>query len=102
MVQNKGGGHGTIGYQLCKNLKHTHPNLAIVMLQDACNRKKEPFNAYDELTEMGVEIIEEKVEYFLQFPLPDNFFPSLYSSLLLPFLPLSTLRIEHRGIVPYD
>lgn len=61
IVQNKGGGHGSIGYQLCKNLKTENPSLEVVMLQDKCNRKKEPFNAYDELTALGVQIVEENV-----------------------------------------
>ena len=34
IIQNKGGGHGEIGYQLCKTLKETSPNVDIVMLQD--------------------------------------------------------------------
>jgi tripartite-type tricarboxylate transporter receptor subunit TctC len=61
VVQNKGGGHGTIGYELCKQLKTSNPDLQVVMLQDKCNRKKEPFNAYDDLAALGVEIVEENV-----------------------------------------
>lgn len=61
VVQNKGGGHGTIGFELCRQLKSAHPELSVVMLQDKCNRRKEPFDAYDQLTAMGVEIVEEEV-----------------------------------------
>jgi tripartite-type tricarboxylate transporter receptor subunit TctC len=61
VVQNKGGGHGTIGYELCKQLKMGNPDLQVVILQDKCNRKKEPFNAYDDLAALGVEIVEENV-----------------------------------------
>ena len=61
MVQNKGGGHGTIGFELCRQLKSSHPDLEVVMLQDKCNRRKEPFNAYDHLAALGVEILEEDV-----------------------------------------
>jgi nucleoside-diphosphate-sugar epimerase len=58
IVQNKGGGHGTIGYQLCKTLKQQHPGLQLVILQDKCNYKKPPFSSYKELESSGVQVIE--------------------------------------------
>lgn len=47
IVQNKGGGHGEIGYQLAKTLKD-HPKItSVTILQDdACNMDKEPFKSY--------------------------------------------------------
>jgi nucleoside-diphosphate-sugar epimerase len=47
IVQNKGGGHGELGYQLAKNLK-TNPKItSITILQDdACKDTKEPFKSY--------------------------------------------------------
>jgi nucleoside-diphosphate-sugar epimerase len=47
IVQNKGGGHGELGYQLAKKLS-TNPEItSITILQDsACNDSKEPFKSY--------------------------------------------------------
>jgi nucleoside-diphosphate-sugar epimerase len=47
IVQNKGGGHGELGYQLAKTLS-TNPKItSITILQDdACNDDKEPFKSY--------------------------------------------------------
>lgn len=47
IVQNKGGGHGELGYQLAKTLS-TNPKItSITILQDdACNDEKEPFKSY--------------------------------------------------------
>lgn len=72
IVQNKGGGHGTVGYQLCKELLTQSPNLKVTMLQDKCNYSKSPFNAYKELEELGVEIVETKLAGE-SVSLPDTF-----------------------------
>jgi len=61
IVQNKGGGHGTIGYQLCKEIKAIAPNVEIAILQDKCNYAKPPFSSYKELESLGVSIIEAKL-----------------------------------------
>jgi len=61
VIQNKGGGHGTLGYSLCKQLKAQHPGLSVTLLQDTCNRKKEPFASYGELEGLGVSIVEGDV-----------------------------------------
>lgn len=47
IVQNKGGGHGELGFQLAKNLS-TNPKVSsITILQDdTCNDSKEPFCSY--------------------------------------------------------
>lgn len=47
IVQNKGGGHGELGYQLAKNLS-TNPKISsITILQDsAAKMSKEPFASY--------------------------------------------------------
>lgn len=61
IVQNKGGGHGSIGFHLCKDLRKCHPNLEVVLLQDQCNRAKPPFSSYTDLEAMGVTVLETKL-----------------------------------------
>ena len=57
-----GGGHGEIGYQLCKTLRQQSPGLQITMLQDECNYNKPPFSSYeDDLATHGIEIVVEKL-----------------------------------------
>ena len=47
IVQNKGGGHGELGYQIAKVLKDHEKIDSITILQDnACNDEKEPFKSY--------------------------------------------------------
>ena len=47
IVQNKGGGHGELGFQLAKNLSSNPKITSITILQDsACNDAKEPFASY--------------------------------------------------------
>lgn len=47
IVQNKGGGHGELGYQLAKTLSSNPKITSITILQDdACNDEKAPFNSY--------------------------------------------------------
>ena len=47
IVQNKGGGHGELGFQLAKNLSSNSKITSITILQDAaCNDSKEPFVSY--------------------------------------------------------
>ena len=47
IVQNKGGGHGELGFQLAKNLSSNSKVSSITILQDdACNDSKEPFCSY--------------------------------------------------------
>jgi hypothetical protein len=46
IIQNKGGGHGTIGYQLCKSIiqkNNNNNNIDITLIQDKCNYKTSPF-----------------------------------------------------------
>jgi nucleoside-diphosphate-sugar epimerase len=57
----KGGGHGSIGLHLCKALSKTHPHLDITVLQDKCKRETLPFSRYNELSAIGVTVIEEKL-----------------------------------------
>jgi len=89
IVQNKGGGHGEIGYQLCKTIKAEAPNCELFVLQDEyvecllkyyhsfeelfdndhynlqnrCNYKKPPFSSYakDLVEGLGVKVINEKL-----------------------------------------
>jgi nucleoside-diphosphate-sugar epimerase len=47
IVQNKGGGHGELGYQLAKLLQNNDKISSITILQDdACKDKNEPFCSY--------------------------------------------------------
>lgn len=58
IVQNKGGGHGELGYQLAKVLT-SHPKISsITILQDdACKDESEPFKSY--ATDLpGVNVIK--------------------------------------------
>ena len=60
IVQNKGGGHGELGYQLAKNLQANFKDTitSITILQDdACNDEKEPFKSYGDLGD-DVKIIK--------------------------------------------
>lgn len=47
IVQNKGGGHGELGYQIAKVLESKDEITSVTILQDdACNDEKEPFKSY--------------------------------------------------------
>lgn len=47
IVQNKGGGHGELGFQLAKKLANNDKIDSITILQDnACNMEAEPFKSY--------------------------------------------------------
>ena len=47
IVQNKGGGHGELGYQLAKTLQNQEQITSVTILQDdACDDTKEPFKSY--------------------------------------------------------
>jgi len=47
IVQNKGGGHGELGYQLAKTLSTNSKITSITILQDnACKDDQEPFKSY--------------------------------------------------------
>lgn len=63
IIQNKGGGHGEIGFQLCKSLQSTYSGVDITVLQDeACNYSKPPFSKYEsELTSNGIKILNTKL-----------------------------------------
>ena len=56
VVQNKGGGHGEIGYHLALKLAK-EKGLKVTMIQDsACKQDKPPFNSYADLAQAGVEV----------------------------------------------
>ena len=56
IVQNKGGGHGEIGYHLALKLAKEKA-LKVTMIQDsACKQDKPPFNSYGDLAQAGVEV----------------------------------------------
>lgn len=59
IVQNKGGGHGELGYQLAKTLS-SHPKISsITILQDdACDDAKEPFKSYPTEFSDGVKVVK--------------------------------------------
>ena len=47
IFQNKGGGHGELGYQLAKTLQNADQITSVTILQDdACDGTKEPFKSY--------------------------------------------------------
>jgi nucleoside-diphosphate-sugar epimerase len=47
IIQNKGGGHGELGYQLAKKLVQDEKFTSITILQDqACKDSQEPFKSY--------------------------------------------------------
>lgn len=74
IVQNKGGGHGTVGYQLCKELLAANPDLQLTVLQDKeCNYEKPPFSSYDELKTAGVNIVDANISDGADVVLPDGF-----------------------------
>jgi len=55
IVQNKGGGHGEIGYHLALDLKRK--GLKVTMINDSAAKKdKPPFNDYADLEAAGVEV----------------------------------------------
>jgi hypothetical protein len=55
ILQNGGGGHGSIGFELCRQLKCDHPNQHIHMIQEHTDMTKPPFSSYAELLRSGVD-----------------------------------------------
>lgn len=59
IIQNNGGGHGSIGFQLCKHLIEqkiiSKPSM-LHIAQDNCNYNNPPFSSYRELSDVGVHI----------------------------------------------
>eukprot|EP00933_Yihiella_yeosuensis_P062507 TRINITY_DN6546_c2_g1_i1.p1 TRINITY_DN6546_c2_g1~~TRINITY_DN6546_c2_g1_i1.p1 ORF type:complete len:420 (+),score=105.59 TRINITY_DN6546_c2_g1_i1:73-1332(+) len=56
IVQNKGGGHGEIGYHLALNLAN-EKGLKVTMINDsAAKKEKPPFSNYSDLEAAGVEV----------------------------------------------
>lgn len=58
IIQNKGGGHGSIGFELCRSIKRSKPDYDIHVIQDKCNYKTVPFSSYSELKTLGVNVID--------------------------------------------
>eukprot|EP00560_Eucampia_antarctica_P005605 CAMPEP_0197832508 /NCGR_PEP_ID=MMETSP1437-20131217/15113_1 /TAXON_ID=49252 ORGANISM="Eucampia antarctica, Strain CCMP1452" /NCGR_SAMPLE_ID=MMETSP1437 /ASSEMBLY_ACC=CAM_ASM_001096 /LENGTH=401 /DNA_ID=CAMNT_0043435923 /DNA_START=47 /DNA_END=1252 /DNA_ORIENTATION=+ len=47
IIQNKGGGHGELGFQIAKALELNEKITSVTILQDdACNDEREPFKSY--------------------------------------------------------
>jgi len=60
ILQNKGGGHGEIGYALTKQLLASGSSVTI--FQDSSYKKtQQPFKCYDELTSKGAKVEEVKL-----------------------------------------
>jgi len=56
IVQNKGGGHGELGYHLALNL--AQKGLKVTMINDsAAKQAKQPFNSYCDLYAAGVKVL---------------------------------------------
>ena len=64
IIQNKGGGHGSIGYHVCNSLISENPDLEVMILQDKCNYAKQPFASYEELKNRG-EVMKSIIMFFL-------------------------------------
>jgi nucleoside-diphosphate-sugar epimerase len=56
ILQNGGGGHGALGFYICKQILARHPECAITLAQDKCDVKKPPFNSYQELLDLNVHV----------------------------------------------
>ena len=62
LIQNKGGGHGEIGYQVCKTLL-AEKEVDITLVQDdAAKEDKLPFSCYGELEAAGVKIVPTSLD----------------------------------------
>ena len=59
IIQNKGGGHGEIGYHLALQL--AQKGVSVTLLNDKYSDKKEPFKSYDKLRDVGVDIISAEL-----------------------------------------
>ena len=58
IIQNKGGGHGEIGFSLAKTL--LAGNHKVTILQDTCDKATQPFSSYDQLK--GASIVDTKLK----------------------------------------
>uniref|UniRef100_I2CPE2 NAD(P)-binding domain-containing protein n=1 Tax=Nannochloropsis gaditana (strain CCMP526) TaxID=1093141 RepID=I2CPE2_NANGC len=56
IIQNKGGGHGEIGYHLALKLVK-EKGLQVTLLNDKYDDQKQPFKSYGDLTGAGVDIL---------------------------------------------
>eukprot|EP00612_Vaucheria_litorea_P001805 CAMPEP_0171455490 /NCGR_PEP_ID=MMETSP0945-20130129/2363_1 /TAXON_ID=109269 /ORGANISM="Vaucheria litorea, Strain CCMP2940" /LENGTH=383 /DNA_ID=CAMNT_0011980739 /DNA_START=107 /DNA_END=1258 /DNA_ORIENTATION=+ len=71
IVQNKGGGHGELGYHLANIL--TAQGISVTLLQDnSANRSKQPFSSYSQLEEKGVNVIWGEFSKEISKNLPEN------------------------------
>jgi len=62
-VQNKGGGHGELGFQLAKKLSSNDKIDSITILQDdSCNMKSEPFQSYASDLSDDVTVVFAKLD----------------------------------------
>jgi len=56
IIQNKGGGHGEIGYHLALQLNE-HKDMDVTILHEGPNKGNPPHNAYGDLDAAGVKVI---------------------------------------------
>merc|ERR1719247_3432489 len=56
IIQNKGGGHGEIGYHLALQLRR-EKGMEVTVLHEGPNKGKPPHNAYGDLDAAGVDVI---------------------------------------------
>jgi len=56
IIQNKGGGHGEIGYHLAMQLVK-EKGMDVTILHEGPNKGKPPHNAYGDLDEAGVQVL---------------------------------------------
>lgn len=75
IVQNKGGGHGSIAFYVAEDILKKFPQSQVTILQDSCNYSKEPFKSYNELKSKGVNVIDANLSEL--DTLPSNFLDDL-------------------------
>ena len=56
LIQNKGGGHGEIGYHLALNLVK-EKGMGVTILHEGPNKGKPPHASYGDLEEAGVKVL---------------------------------------------
>lgn len=75
IIQNKGGGHGEIGYQLVKTIledeKYNNIDTITILQDDTCKRTNEPFQSYDNDFISNNKSLNQKVN-IIYAPLNDD------------------------------
>ena len=60
IVQNKGGGHASLGFSICEELRSRSQSADVVLLQDPnCDMNQEPFRSYDTLRAQNIVVLKK-------------------------------------------